>query len=285
VPRIPEYLAANESARSWTATLPSIIDELRGRWALTVGEPYEPGGRCSWVAPARTAAGEAVVLKIGWRHPEAEHEADGLRIWAGEGAVRLYDTHTTADTAALLIERCAPGTPLGHTLPEPEQDVIIAKLLRRLWIEPPAGHGIRPLSQMCDMWAGSVERSDSPGGLDPGIARAGVALFRELPRTADRAVLLCTDLHAENVLAAQRESWLTIDPKPYFGDPAYDVLQHVFNCETRLLTDPVGLADRMAGLLDLDAERVRRWLFARCVVESTGCGRMSYLAHVLLDTI
>jgi streptomycin 6-kinase len=40
-------------------------------------------------------------------------------------------------------------------------------------------------------------------------------------------VLLCTDLHADNILAALRAPWLVIDPKPYAGDPAYDVRQHM----------------------------------------------------------
>jgi streptomycin 6-kinase len=43
-------------------------------------------------------------------------------------------------------------------------------------------------------------------------------------------VLLCTDLHAENVLAAEREPWLAIDPKPCIGDPAFDAIQHMLNC-------------------------------------------------------
>ena len=34
------------------------------------------------------------------------------------------------------------------------------------------------------------------------------------------------------------------------------------------VADPTGLAQRMAGLLDLDPERVRLWLFARCAQES-----------------
>jgi hypothetical protein len=51
-------------------------------------------------------------------------------------------------------------------------------------------------------------------------------------------VLLCTDLHGDNILAAQRELWLVIDPKPYVGDPAYDLLQHMLNCEDRLAAAP-----------------------------------------------
>ncbi len=71
-----------------------------------------------------------------------------------------------------------------------------------------------------------------------------------------------------NVLAARREPWLVIDPKPYLGDRTYDPLQHMLNCEERLVANPMGFARRMAGLLDLNAERLRLWLFARCVQES-----------------
>jgi streptomycin 6-kinase len=75
-------------------------------------------------------------------------------------------------------------------------------------------------------------------------------------------------LHAENVLAARREPWLVIDPKPFVGDPAFDPVQHILNCEERLATDPAGVADRMAELCEVEPERVRLWLFARCAQES-----------------
>jgi len=75
-------------------------------------------------------------------------------------------------------------------------------------------------------------------------------------------------LHAGNVLASRRERWLVIDPKPFIGDPAYDPVQHMLNCDERLATDPIGLSRRMAELLELDQERVRLWLFARCAQES-----------------
>jgi streptomycin 6-kinase len=81
-------------------------------------------------------------------------------------------------------------------------------------------------------------------------------------------VLLCTDLHAENVLAAEREPWLAIDPKPFVGDPAFDAGQHMLNCDERLAIDPVALATRMADLLEVDRRRVRLWLFTRCAQES-----------------
>jgi streptomycin 6-kinase len=248
-----------------------VITEIAAGWDLELDDPYLPGGQCAWVAPARNSAGDELALKVGWRHREAEHEPDGLRHWDGDGAVRCFATRSLEDTTALLLERCTPGRQLKCSVPEPRQDEIIAGLLHRLWAPRPAdGHPFASLSEMCSLWADSFELdydADS-GGLDPGLARDGVAMLRSLPATATSAVILCTDLHAGNVLAARREPWLVIDPKPFVGDPAYDPVQHMLNCDERLATDPGGLAQRMAELLDLDRERVRLWLFARCVQES-----------------
>jgi streptomycin 6-kinase len=226
------------------------------------------------VAPARTGTGEGVVLKVGWRHDEALDEPDGLRAWDGCGTVRLLDSYLAGTAIALLLEACEPGTPLSLAVPELEQDVVVAGLLRRMWIEPPAGLAFRPLRTMCDRWASQFDEDDAAARargedqLDPGLAREGIGLFRELPRTAGSEVLLCTDLHHDNVLAAAREPWLAIDPKPFIGDPAYDPVQHMINFPDRLAADPAGFAHRMAGLAGLDPDRVRLWLFARCVQES-----------------
>jgi streptomycin 6-kinase len=269
---LAESVAEDDSPEreEWLGRLPEIVGGLAQRWSLDVGAPFQPGGQASWVAPARDAAGRDLVLKVGWTHDESRDEADGLRVWAGRGAVRVYEAHVDGPTTALLLERCAPGTTCKSALAEPEQDEVVAGLLRRLWREPPAGHPFRTLAEMCDLWADefSGDLAEEPDALDPGLARAGLELFRGLPREDVPQRLLVTDLHAENVLAAQREPWLIIDPKPYVGDPAYDVLQHMTNCRDRLLTDPRALARRMADLAGLDAERVQLWLFARVVQES-----------------
>lgn len=260
---------ADESRRTWIGRLPEIVKALEKRWALEVSEPFQPGGKTAWVAPARRDGHWDLVLKIGWRHPEAANEADGLVAWDGNGAVRLHASAEFDDTVALLVERCVPGIALASR-PETEQDSVIAELLPRLWLEPEYGHRFRPLQLMCDEWANAFERKITSGrsSLDAGLAREGIALFRTMPATAERNVLLCTDLHADNVLAAGREPWLVIDPKPYVGDPTYDPLQHLLNCEGRLAADPAGLTRHIADLLNLEAERLLLWLFARCIQES-----------------
>src|SRR5206468_8952351 len=111
-----------------------------------------------------------------------------------------------------------------------------------------------------------------PARLDTGLARDGLALFRELSRTGPTGVLLFTDLHAGNVLSGERRPWLLIDPKPYVGDPHYDVLQHLLNCNESLRANPIGLLTHVADLAGLDAGRVKQWLFARCVQQTFVAG-------------
>jgi streptomycin 6-kinase len=269
LPRSLVAAAEREGRTAWLKTLPVTLRAIRERWSLEVGEPYQPGGQTSWVAPVCSGSRCDLVLKLAWPHPEALHEADGLRAWDGNGAIRIHASEKIGGTTALLLERCVPGTPLASR-PEPEQDVVIAALLRELWIEPAPGHPFRTLQDMCAMWADAFERraeTEGPVG-DPGLIREGIHLFRTLPCTAPRTALLSTDLHAGNVLAAERRPWLAIDPKPYVGDPTYDPLQHLLNCPQRLRSAPVDVIGRMADLLDLDPERLRLWLFARCIQES-----------------
>ena len=283
--KVPTFLQASTDcggpARvAWLAALPQVIDELIARWGLQLGDPFEPGGNCSWVAPGTDADGRDLVLKVAWQHTEARDEAEGLAALAGHGAVEVLafehlptgPKEGSSTTTAMLLERCRPGTELRGR-PESVQHVVITDLLRSVWSARLApDHPFRPLAVMADDWVARAEGrlADRRTGLDAGLARDGLALFRELSRRGPSDVLLFTDLHAGNVLAGRRRPWLMIDPKPYVGDPHYDVTQHLLNCNRSLQADPIGLLTHVAELAGLDPRRVRRWLFARCVQESLG---------------
>jgi streptomycin 6-kinase len=265
-----EHIGIDAGRDAWIQRLPQTVADIASQWTLDVFEPFEPGGYCSWVVPARTPDGADVVLKVGWQHEEALHEADALALWDGDGAVRLLAQPVQLDrSVVLLLERAKPGVTLAQSMPEPDQDVVLCDLLRRLWRRPPEGHPFRPLSDMCASWVAEfrTKRETRDVVLDDDTVEAGLSMFISLAQPSSGDVVLCTDLHPENILSADREPWLAIDPKPYVGDPAYDVLQNMLNME-RLRDDPVGLADRMAELTTLDRDRVRRWAFARFVVES-----------------
>jgi streptomycin 6-kinase len=266
---IPARLVATcrqfPEASAWLARLPGLIRELEARWSLTVGTPFDSNEvSCAWVAPATRADRSIAVLKVGMPHFEAEHELAGLRFWDGDPTVRLIEADESV--AAMLLERCVPGTHLRVLRPEAEQDRVIARLLRRLWRRPASPHPFRQLSVMTARWTAET-RAQSRQWPDAGLVEEGLGLLQRLSRPAADDVLLATDLHAGNVLQARREPWLVIDPKPFIGDPAYDASQHLLNCINRLRSEPVSTIHRFAELLGVESERVRMWMFARAAAE------------------
>jgi streptomycin 6-kinase len=197
------------------------------------------------------------VLKIQKPHRESEHEAAALEHWAGEGAVRLL-AHD-AEHHALLLERCLPGTPLAVAGAEAALDVF-AELLPRLW--KPAGAPFRPLAEEAAWWLESLpaswERFDRP--FERRLLDAGLEALRELPPTQGEQVLLHQDLHGENVLAAEREPWLTIDPKPLAGEREFGLAPIVRSFELgHSRRDVLHRLDRLSSQLGLDRERARSW--------------------------
>jgi streptomycin 6-kinase len=265
---IPARLAAicrkTPERAAWLARLPAAVGHLERRWSVTLGDPFDnEETSCAWVAPVVLADGVPAVLKLGMPHMEGEHEIAGLRFWNGGPMVRLLEADD--DLGAMLLERCEPGTAL-RSASAFEQDLVIARLLRRVWRQPVAPHSFRPLSVMTVQWRDETLAA-AEHWPDPGLVREGLRLLRDLPQSATDDVLLATDLHAGNVLRAQREPWLAIDPKPFVGEPAYDATQHLLNGKARLRSDPDGTIRRFADLLGVDFERVRLWMFARVAAE------------------
>ena len=127
---------------------------------------------------------------------------------------------------------------------------------------PGDGAPFRPLAYLVERWIEETLAQPAPSGVEDGIAA-----YRAMQASTSRAVLLATDLHAFNVLAAGRRPWLVIDPKPFVGDRAYDATQHLWNCPERMTADPVGTVTRYAGLLGVDPRRVAGWMYARIVAE------------------
>jgi streptomycin 6-kinase len=197
---------------------------------------------------------------------EGAHEIQGLRFWNGNPTVQLLE----ADEAfgAMLLERCEPGDMLKSE-PESEQDVVIADLLKRLWRRPAQPFELQRfphLSDMLESWSNET-RAQAQHWPDSGLVSEGLRLLEALAKPMLTDQLLATDLHAGNVLRSKREPWLVIDPKPFLGDVAFDVVQHLHNCEARLHADPIGMVKRLADLAEVDADRLQLWTFARAAAE------------------
>jgi streptomycin 6-kinase len=196
-------------------------------------------------------------LKIQKPHRESEHEAAALELWDGEGAIRLLDHDP--DEHALLLERCAPGTPLSAAGQDAALDVFV-ELLPRLW--KPAGEPFRPLADEAAWWTEYLPRQD--WSRDPDLLDAALGALRELPGTQGEQVLLNQDLHGDNVLAAEREPWPALDPKPLVGEREFGIAPIVRSSELGdSRRDVLHRFDRLTDELGLDRERARGWTIAQ----------------------
>jgi streptomycin 6-kinase len=277
--KLPESLrvgviAWQADGPDWADSLPALLAHACERWELTVGDPYE-GGHAAWVAPAERSDGMRCVLKLPYPDDESRDEPEALLLWAGDGAVRLLERDET--TRALLLERLEPGTTLLE-LHDPEEALAIAcRVLQRLW-RPPAsgGHPFVSAGACAARWAVDIERIyRAPGArVDRALLRGAVAAFEQLAGYDGPAVVLHQDFHRGNVLRAEREPWLAIDPKPLVGERAFDarwLLYDLLYAEPRHRLAAAELLDRLARALSLEAERVRLWSFARAVENVVWC--------------
>jgi len=233
---------------------------------LTIG-PAFAGGAVGFVAPAERRGGDRLVLKVSFVDEETQHEPDALRHWDGDGAVRLVDAEPAR--GALLLERLEPGTALGDHPDRAEAIGIACSLLRRLWRPVPDGHPfslVRDLAaRLADELPGRFVRQDRP--FDERLLRTAADLCHDLADSSEEAVLANRDFHLWNVLAAEREPWLVIDPKPLVGERAFDT-GHLLR--TLLPERPDGgavdaIVDRLAAELELEPAHVRAWALVRSV--------------------
>ena len=210
-----------------------------------------------------TAEGEQAVLKVQDPHRESEHEAAALELWDGDGAIRLLDSEPDED--ALLLERCVPGTPLSAAGGEAALDVFV-ELLPRLW--KPAGAPFGTLAAEALWWSASLsetwERFDRP--FERRLLDSALEALIELPGTQGEQVMLHQDLHGDNVLAAQREPWLAIDPKPLVGEREFGIAPIVRSRELgHSRRDVLDRFDRLVSELGLDRERARGWTIGQTI--------------------
>ena len=270
---IPRCLAAtavcwNRSVgRRWMECLPGLVTELAGEWALELGPPY-PNGHCALVLRA-SRAGEALVLKVSCPDVETRPEPDALRLWDGDGAVRLLAADERR--SAMLLERLEPGTPLSDHPDRDEALVIACELVRRLRRRPPPGHRFRDAAAVARQVVSGLRRRWTAAGepfderlVDAAVRAAKVLLW---DGSSEPRVMVNRDLHLGNVLAAEREPWLVIDPKPFVGEPAFDGGHLLADALDRDVTlDRVQRASVLiADGLGVTPDRLWSWALVRAV--------------------
>jgi len=272
---VPDELAGfhaqfrGDEGRAWVTGLPALAESYLERWDLRLDGPPRHG-MVALVLPVLGSDGSKAVLKL--QHVDEEHqgEGDALRAWAGDGAVLVYDE----GHEALLLERLDADRPLT-TMPDPDAAcAVIASLLVRLHAHP-APPAVPPLSQVVSGMLSAVPQTlEGMSSPDERAALRYWASALEDVSAVPGERLLHWDLHFDNVLAATREPWLAIDPKPLRGDPGFDLLPALHNRWDEIVaTGDVARAvrrrfDIMAEILALPRDRAVAWTLGRVLQNS-----------------
>ncbi|MCG7528103.1 aminoglycoside phosphotransferase family protein, partial [Streptomyces sp. OfavH-34-F] len=206
--------------------------------------------------------------------PELERAA--LAHWNGWGAVRLLDPVNGGRPVegALLLERLHPEVSL-RSLPEAKALLEAAGTVRRLWVDPPAGH---PFETVAERTGRRTEAMRAAAASDPALesmVTAALAAREELVAGAPETLLLHGNFRQSKVLAGERAPWLTVGPEPLVGERAYDLARLVRDRVEDLIASPAGAATarrrvrKLADSLDVDQERLHGWTLFRAVESGT----------------
>ncbi|MER7055385.1 MULTISPECIES: aminoglycoside phosphotransferase family protein [unclassified Streptomyces] len=257
----------------WLEKLPGAAERAVALRELTVERVQVPGGRSSLVVLVRTADGTPAVLKLAPRRARPESERAALAHWGGLGAVQLREAETarTADTeGVLLLERLHPDVSV-RSLPEAKALLEAAGTLRRLWVEPPAGHTFETVAERTGRQA---EAMRAGAVADPEVAPlvdAALAARAELLAEPPEQRLLHGTFRQSKVLAGERTPWLAVGPDPVVGENAFDLARLVRDRVEDLIAQPSGASTtrrrvkRLAESLEVDQERLRGWTLFRAV--------------------
>jgi len=240
----------------WLERVPDLVAECVEEWGLQLGEPYEPGA-AGYAVPVELQDGRQAVLKLIYPHRESEHEVDALALWDGHGAVKLLARDD--DRSAMLLERCDSGETLAAAGADVALEVLTG-LLPRLWVV--GGEPFHTLEDEASWWIGYLPEQWERSGrtVERRLVDAAVDALSLLYQSQGEQVLLNQDLHGDNVLAAEREPWLVIDPKPLIGEREFAVAPIVRSFELgHSKREALYRLDRLTADLGLDRERARGW--------------------------
>lgn len=267
--------------QAWLRDLGVRLARQCSRWQVC---PDPVGGR-SWfaghagiVVPVVDATGRQLALKHQIPDPELATEAAALRLWSGEGAVRVFRD----EPGFLLLERLDPARDLGR-LPMMQTSEIWGTVMKQLSLrasDPPrTAQDTGPFERtdaIAERWNDELPMrwAQRPGPLPRRLLEAALELCQTrgaVGRYDDDDFLVHGDLHYFNVLARpETEEFVAIDPQMWIGDREFAVFPMLVNRLGDLPAREPAAAlrlrlRRLAGAAGLDERLAFGWSIARAV--------------------
>lgn len=263
-----------ENGVTWAREVPDTLVHWCYRWGITLSDEL-PILAMNLVLFGESAEVGPVVIKTTPPHPEATAEIDTLRHHHDPAVVELL--HAEPGVSIMVQRRVLPGTTLksaidAGVLTEEAAVDVAASMMRKFWIEPPAGATFIGL----DYWFRALYnyRATYPRGGGPiphDHVELAIRQADELLATQRETVMLHGDIHHYNILRDQDHSWTLIDPKGLVGERGYDIGTWLLNpiffdrrpdvaemTEYRL--------NRFSELLGIERRRLWQWAMAHAVL-------------------
>jgi streptomycin 6-kinase len=210
-----------------------------------------------------------VVLKLTKRVGDESHSGEVLKAYAGEGAVRVYES----EIGAVLLQRLEPGEQLVNVVKrgdDEEATRILAEVIAKLANHaPPSG-----CPAVAD-WGRGFDRYLQSGNeqIPRALVQEAREMFHELVSSQRGVMLLHGDFQHYNVLFDKDAGWVAIDPKGVVGELEYELGALLRNPVElpEVFASPVVIDRRLKALttsLSLDYGRALRWSYAQSILSA-----------------
>ena len=260
--------ALGDAGRVWLDGLSYLIQQIENEWSVKVGEPFV-AGEFNFVAPAMSSRHGSVVIKIAPPFPDGEFfsELAYLKHQNGRGCVGVVAENR--QLRAMMLERAVPGKNLAEEFAGRESESLLPALecLHRIDCDLPDGS---TEVIYLDRWFDGLRRyteSEFPGV----YAKKALRFYEKLSAKSERKYIH-GDFHPGNLVTAERESYLAIDPKGIVGFVGYDIavfLNNYYRWQEK--HDDIG--DRLDNAVGFFADAfrmskldIRSWCYAVAVL-------------------
>lgn len=128
-----------DKGRKWLKSLPFLVESLAEQWGLENFKPLQNFSYHYVLTAALKNTNDQVILKLGCDHKAIAQEMLALRLYDGQGCVRLINVDLKM--GALLLERVNPGVPLKSFFPQKDALAVehVANVMKRLHSVPLKG--------------------------------------------------------------------------------------------------------------------------------------------------
>jgi len=245
----------------WLTNLPELIKTLSLRFGL---RNLTQASNCTYNYVLSGFQDESpIVLKLGLDFKGLAQEAFALKVFEGQGAIKLL----AEDSGMLLLQRAIPATSLKCYFPtnEPESIEIACSLMQRL-------HQAKiPQTHPCPHIKNWLEALNMHWNIPQKYMQKARKLSHQLLKTQGKDVFLHGDLHHNNILK-NGNTWVAIDPKGVIGEPAYEIAAFILNPQPELLesSDSFEIIQKRilacGLLLNIPTQRILDFCFVRSVL-------------------